>query len=151
MATVRWTLQERRGRLRSQHVLVDEAGADVARVRRDGRVVATRAGTAEDPEGRAWRVVGTPGDLLITRDGDHRATVQDGVLEAEGRTFGWRVAEDGSGTARVTSATGSPSVLLRIDPAPGDDAGALMTVAFDDTLPAAFGVVLAATFRLLEA
>ncbi|WP_036725227.1 hypothetical protein [Patulibacter minatonensis] len=150
MATVRWTLQVRSGRFRTRTVLVDAEGADVARVEQDGRVRATRAGTAVDPSGRTWRVVGAPEDLLVTRDGERCATVDHGVLEAGGRTLGWRLPEDGSRTARVTSSAGDPSVLLRIAPGEGGSTPPWATIEFDDSLPETFGVVLAACVRLLQ-
>jgi hypothetical protein len=148
MATVHWTL-EVRGRLRPRTVLVDADGAELAKVARDGRVEATRAGGATDPDGGRWRVVGPSDSLRVSCDGATRATVTDGVLEAGDRAFGWRLAEDGSRTVRVTSATGAGSPL-RIDPDP--DGGAWARIVWDDeVLPEPFGVILAACVRLLEA
>lgn len=150
VTTVNWTLQVRSGRFRARTVLVDAEGTDIARVERDGRVRATRAGTATDPDGREWRVVGAPEDLLVTCDGERRASVDHGVLEVGGRTLGWRLPEDGSRTARVTSSTGDPSVLLRISPGEGGGEPPWVEIAFDDTLPESFGVVFAACVRLLQ-
>lgn len=146
MATVTWSL-EARGRLRPKAYLVDEDGRDVARVVRDGRVAALRAGGATDADGRSWRVVGPSDDLRVSCDGSPLATVRDGVLEVGGRAFGWLVAEDGSRSARVTSAA-SGGTVLRVE---RGDGPAWARIAIDDDLPEAFGIVLAVCVRLLEA
>lgn len=148
MASVHWSL-EVRGRLRPRTVLVGEDGRELARIVRDGRVRSLRAGGATDPEGRAWRVAGPADDLRVSCGGVPRATIVDGVLEAGGQAFGWRLADDGSRRVRVTSATGA-GTPLRVDADP--DGGAWARITFeDDALPEPFGVVLAACVRLLEA
>lgn len=146
MAPVHWSLQVR-GRLRPKAFLVDADGLELGRVRRDGRVQAVRAGEATDRDGRTWRVVGPGENLRVSCDGESRATIVDGVLEAGDRAFGWRLSNDGGRTVRVSSATGGGTVL-RIDPGDGDE---WARIEFDEDLPEAFGVVTAACVRLLEA
>lgn len=156
------------GRLRTRATLVDGHGRTTMAIRRGLR--GRRLARATEADGAEWTVLRRGGRMEVLRDGVERAVIDGAELTVGGRSFVWRLAEDGSREAQVTPRSGRPQddgeagdagpspgagPALRIRPPLVDDdgeraPGIWITVDVDEELPEAFGIVLAACARLLQ-
>jgi hypothetical protein len=141
-----WSLWVR-GRVFTRIALADGGDDALAELERGSSLrFRDQADTAEDRDGRRWLVDRDERAITVHCDGGLRAVVADGDLDVGGRRLAWRVAADGSRTARATDADGR----RLLDVVPGRGRGtpwAVITVA--DDLPEPLAVTLAACFELL--
>lgn len=143
-----------------RRAVLEHDGREVGTLRRGVRGSRFASGTTAD--GAIWTVVRQGERLEISDARGVRATVDGSDLVVDGRTFAWRLPEDGSREAQVTASGAADdtgprrgAVVLRIRPPQDrdDDASGRApwaVVEVDETLPQAFGLAVAACARLLQ-